>query len=347
MIQLKLYPTYQIFLTAVLSLGITAVLTPFWIKLVSLRGIGQVVRTDGPQVHLQKQGTPTMGGLLIVFTVLFSFVMMSEATDLATLAILTTLACGLVGFIDDYSKVVKERSVGLKARAKLLAGLILAALLGVAVTNYTHLSANVSIPLTGIVIPMGKASFVFALGSVRLVVPWLYILFLFLIIASTTNSVNLTDGLDGLAAGTVTIVMLAYAGIAFKQNHLDLALFCAAVGGACVGFLWYNSYPADIFMGDAGSFALGGAVAAAAVFTKTELLLILIGGIYVIETASVILQVISFRGFGKRIFKMAPLHHHFELKGWSETKVMIRFWIVCGVLAGGGFGLYFISATFK
>jgi phospho-N-acetylmuramoyl-pentapeptide-transferase len=169
--------------------------------------------------------------------------------------------------------------------------------------------------------------------------------FLALLISATTNTVNLTDGLDGLAAGTVTIVMLAYAGISFQQDHLDLAIFAAAVGGACIGFLWYNSYPADIFMGDTGAIGLGGAVAAMAVATKTELLLILIGGIYVIEGLSVIIQILVFRFTGKRVFKMAPIHHHFEMLGWSETKVMIRFWIVTGVLAGAGFALYFLSVT--
>jgi len=164
-------------------------------------------------------------------------------------------------------------------------------------------------------------------------------------IVGSSNAVNLTDGLDGLAAGTVLIVMLAYAGIAFRQNHLEVALLAASIAGACVGFLWYNSYPADIFMGDTGSLGLGAAVAALAIITKTELLLVLIGGIYVAETLSVILQVASFKLTGKRIFLMAPIHHHFEMKGWSETKVMVRFWIVTAILAGGGFALYFVGSV--
>jgi phospho-N-acetylmuramoyl-pentapeptide-transferase len=165
-------------------------------------------------------------------------------------------------------------------------------------------------------------------------------------VTSASNTVNLTDGLDGLAAGTITIVTLGYAAIAFRQNHLEVALLSAAVAGACIGFLWYNSYPADIFMGDTGSLGLGAAVAALACVTKTELLLPLIGGIYVIEGLSVILQVVSFKLTGKRILRMAPIHHHFEMKGWSETKVMVRFWIVTGMLAGAGFALYFVG-TFK
>ncbi|MBI4744369.1 MAG: phospho-N-acetylmuramoyl-pentapeptide-transferase, partial [Actinobacteria bacterium] len=170
-----------------------------------------------------------------------------------------------------------------------------------------------------------------------------YYVLLFFIITGTSNGVNLTDGLDGLAAGTVTIVMLVYSGIAFKQGNLDLAIFCAAIGGACVGFIWYNSFPAEIFMGDTGSLGLGGAIAAMSILTKTEILLVLIGGIYVIETLSVIAQVVSFRYFGKRVLKMAPIHHHFELLGWSETKVMVRFWIVSGVLAAGGFAFFFMD----
>jgi phospho-N-acetylmuramoyl-pentapeptide-transferase len=186
-----------------------------------------------------------------------------------------------------------------------------------------------------VTIPLVKASIPLGL---------LYYPFLYLIIMSTTNTVNLTDGLDGLAGGTVAIVMVAYAGIAFRQNHLDLALVCAAIGGACIGFLWYNVFPAEIFMGDTGSLALGGAIGAMAVLTKTELLLPLIGGIYVIEALSVIIQIFFFQYFNQqRVFKMAPIHHHFEMLGWSETKVMVRFWIITGVFAGLGFALYFLT----
>ena len=164
-------------------------------------------------------------------------------------------------------------------------------------------------------------------------------------VTGMSNAVNLTDGLDGLAAGTVTIVTLAYGAIAFRQNSLETALLAAAVAGACIGFLWYNSYPADIFMGDTGSLGLGALIAALAVITKTELLLLVIGGIYVAETLSVILQVASFKMTGKRIFRMAPVHHHFEMKGWSETKVMVRFWIITGILAGLGFAMYFVGTV--
>ena len=185
----------------------------------------------------------------------------------------------------------------------------------------------------------------FSVGGMAIVVPWLYLAFVGVMIVAMSNAVNLTDGLDGLAAGTVAIVTLVFAAIAFRQNSLESALLAASVAGACVGFLWYNSYPADIFMGDTGSLGLGAAIAALAVITKTELLLLIIGGIYVAETLSVVLQVASFKLTGKRIFRMAPLHHHFEMKGWSETKVMVRFWIITGILAGAGFAMYFIGTV--
>jgi phospho-N-acetylmuramoyl-pentapeptide-transferase len=183
------------------------------------------------------------------------------------------------------------------------------------------------------------------LGGTSITIPILYIAMVLLVIAATTNTVNITDGLDGLAAGTVMITMLAYAGIAFRQNRLDLAIICAAIGGACIGFLWFNSFPASIFMGDTGSLGLGGAIAIMAILTRTELLLVLIGGIYVIEGLSVIGQVLSYRYFKKRILKMAPIHHHFEMIGWSETQVVMRFWIISGIFAGVGFGAYFMMGA--
>jgi phospho-N-acetylmuramoyl-pentapeptide-transferase len=192
---------------------------------------------------------------------------------------------------------------------------------------------------------LGVATTVVHLGGLRVAVPWLYLLLVWFMITGFSNTVNLTDGLDGLAAGTVMIVMLAFAGIAFRQSHLEVALFAASVAGSCIGFLWYNSYPADIFMGDTGSLGLGAAIAALAIVTKTELLVAVIGGIYVAEGLSVILQVASFKLTGKRIFRMAPIHHHFEMKGWSETKVMVRFWIVTGILAGLGFALFFVGSV--
>ncbi len=338
------FPTYTIFLTAVLALVIIAALAPFWIRLLKSRGIGQNIRVDGPQGHLLKEGTPTMGGVLIIATVIITFLAMGRLDKVTVIVMVSIVACGVLGFVDDVSKVLRERSLGVTARYKLLALAAISITVGLLAVNYTGLSSNVAIPLTNISLDMGKLTSSFTIGSTTIKFPWLYLVFLYLLIAGTANTVNLTDGLDGLAAGTVTIVMLAYAGIAFRQGHLDLAIFSAAIGGACIGFLWYNSFPADIFMGDTGAIGLGGAIAGMAVATKTELLLMLIGGIYVIEGLSVIIQVVVFRMTGNRVFKMAPIHHHFEILGWSETKVMIRFWIVTGVLAGAGFALYFISA---
>ncbi len=339
------FPTYTIFLTAVLSLVILAALAPLWIRLLKARGIGQNVRVDGPQGHLLKEGTPTMGGVLIMTTIVVTFLLIGRADRLAILALVTTISCGLLGLLDDTSKVLKDRSLGLPARQKMLVLALISIVVGMLAVNYSHLSTRVDIPLTGISLDLGLYTTSVDLFGATVLIPWLYLGFLGLLISATTNTVNLTDGLDGLAAGTVTIVMLAYAGIAFQQGQLDLAIFAAAVGGACIGFLWYNSYPADIFMGDTGAIGLGGAVAALAVTTKTEILLVLIGGIYVIEGFSVIIQVLVFKFTGNRVFKMAPIHHHFEMLGWSETKVMIRFWIVTGVLAGAGFALYFLSVT--
>lgn len=326
------YPTYQVFLTAIIALLATGFLTPLWIKFLKVKQIGQVVRTNGPQQHLFKRGTPTMGGFLILVVVTISFLLIASirgVSKLGVLALVTMLACGLLGFLDDYSKAIRERSLGLRARTKLFWQFVISVALGWTAINYCQISTDVALPLTSIYVNLG----------------WVYYLLLFLIVTGTSNSVNITDGLDGLAAGTTTIIMLAYAGITFRQGHLDLAILCAAIGGACIGFLWYNSYPAEIFMGDTGSIGIGGTIAALAILTKTELLLVLIAGLYVVETLSVIIQVISYRCFEKRVFKMAPIHHHFEMLGWSETKVMIRFWIVAGVFAGMGFALYFLTTV--
>jgi phospho-N-acetylmuramoyl-pentapeptide-transferase len=337
------FPTYTIFLTAVLSLVIMTALAPFWIRLLKSRGIGQNVRVDGPQGHLLKEGTPTMGGVLIIATLALTFMLMGRLDKLSIVVLATTVSCGLLGLLDDASKVLKERSLGLAARYKMLFLVTISLSVGMLAVNYSGLSTSVPIPLTDFSLSLGRYSTKLAIAGLVLTIPWLYLGFLSFLVAATANAVNLTDGLDGLAAGTVTIIMLAYAGIAFQQDQLDLAIFAAAVGGACIGFLWYNSYPADIFMGDTGALGLGGAIAAMAIVTKTEFLLVLIGGIYVIEVLSVIAQVLIFKFTGNRLFKMAPIHHHFEMLGWSETKVMIRFWIITGVFAGAGFALYFMT----
>ncbi len=336
------YPTYQVFLAAVVSLVLAAILFPVWIRVLRYRNIGQQVRADGPQGHLVKQGTPTMGGVLILIVVSIVFLAMGEVDRKAIIPLGAMLACGLLGFIDDYAKVVHERSLGLRPRMKIAGQALVAIAVALTAVNWVHLSTRVTVPFAG-TIDLGTFASTVRLGDVDLVVPWLYVVLVWFMVVGESNAVNLTDGLDGLAAGTVTIVMLAYAAIAFRQNSLPVALLASSISGACIGFLWYNSYPADIFMGDTGSLGLGAAVASIAIVTKTELLLVLIGGIYLIETLSVVLQVASFKLTGKRIFRMAPIHHHFEMKGWSETKVMVRFWIVTGILAGAGFALYFVS----
>jgi len=345
MIRFAQYPTYQVFLSVVVAMVGAAVLFPFWIRLLRVRNIGQQVRADGPQGHLVKQGTPTMGGVLILLVVTATFLMMGTPTRGSMLALFTMLACGILGFVDDWSKVSHERSLGLRPRAKLFWQAFVAIAFGMLVVNWAHLSTKVSIPLTTTKIDFGQLASVFDVGGFAIVVPWFYLAFVAIMIVGMSNAVNLTDGLDGLAAGTVAIVTLVFGAIAFRQNSLETALLSAAIAGACVGFLWYNSYPADIFMGDTGSLGLGAAIAALAVITKTELLLLVIGGIYVAETLSVVLQVASFKLTGKRIFRMAPLHHHFEMKGWSETKVMVRFWIITAILAGMGFAMFFIGTV--
>jgi len=339
------YPSYLVFIGVVLALVASAVLFPFWIKLLRTRQIGQQVRADGPQGHLVKQGTPTMGGVLILLVIAGVYAIVEMPSKLSLLAIGVMVAAGLLGFVDDWAKVAYARSLGLRPRAKLFWQAVIGVVFGLLAVNWAGLSTDVVIPLTTERLDFAVLSTTVSWAGVTFVVPWLYLALVFIMILSATNAVNLTDGLDGLAAGTVTITTLAFAGIAYRQDSLETALLAASIAGACIGFLWYNSHPADIFMGDTGSLGLGGAIAALAIITKTELLLPLIGGIYVVETLSVILQIASFKLTGKRIFRMAPIHHHFEMKGWSETQVMVRFWIVTGIMAGAGFALYFVESV--
>lgn len=336
------YPTYQVLVAAVLALGLAGLLFPLWIRVLRFRNIGQQVRADGPQGHLVKQGTPTMGGVLILLVVAAVYLSLGEVGRDGVIALIALLGCGLLGFVDDYAKVVKERSLGLTAKAKIIGQAVIAFGIGVLAVNWAHVQPTVTVPLIG-TIDLGLLSSTMRVGDFTFQFPWLYLGLVFFMVISFSNTVNLTDGLDGLAAGTIMIVMLVFSAIAFQQDNLELALFSAAVAGACLGFLWYNSFPADIFMGDTGSLGLGAAIATLAVVTKTELLSPLLGGIYVAEGLSVLLQVASFKLTGKRIFRMAPLHHHFEMKGWSETKVMVRFWIVTGIMAAAGFALWFVS----
>lgn len=332
MLDFSRYPTFLIFLAGLISMAGTLVSAPLWIRLLRSKGIGQLVREDGPSEHLSKQGTPTMGGLLIISATLISYFLVARPwTNLSqhpSLIILgATISCAFLGFIDDWSKIRNLRSLGIKARTKMLSIGLISVIFTWLALNVFGISSVVHFPFFDISVDFG----------------YFYYIFVFLIIASSSNAVNLTDGLDGLAAGTVMIVMAAYIAIAFRLGYLDVALLAGAIAGGCIGLLWYNGYPASIFMGDTGSLALGAALATLAIATKTELLLVVVGGIFVIETLSVIVQVLSYRLTGKRILKMAPIHHHFELIGWSETVIMLRFWIISAVFAGLGFGLFFVT----
>lgn len=278
---------------------------------------GQTVRDDGPKSHLQKTGTPTMGGILILAGILVGTLVVAPAEPLTPWLLGITLGFSIIGLVDDFLIVVFHRSLGLRAREKLLGQFILA----LAVALY----AAGPFRETALFLP--------GLNTTLTLPGWVYVVFLVFFIVGFSNGTNLTDGLDGLASGTVAIAAAAYAMIAVAHNAMGVAVFMAAVTGACLGFIWFNAPPAQVFMGDTGSLALGAALAMAAIFTRTELLLVIIGGIFVVEALSVILQVISFKLTGKRIFRMSPLHHHFEMGGMPETKVVARFWLVALGLA--------------
>ena len=330
------YPTFLVFVAIVVAIAVTMVLMPAWIKFLKSSHIGQQVRADGPESHLVKQGTPTMGGVIMLVSVILTALVVGHPTPETFALLIATVLTGCLGLIDDAEKVVKERSLGLTPKAKLVGQFVIATVFGLVAVNVMGIAPTVEIPF---VYTFDLGVFTTHFGSVE--VPWLYILFVDILLMGMCNAVNLTDGLDGLAAGTVMIVMIVMAAIAYRSDMLDSAIFAAALAGACVGFLWFNSFPADIFMGDTGSLALGMALGCLAVFTKSEFIVLVIGGLFVAEALSVMIQVFYYKKTHKRIFLMAPLHHHFEKKGWSETKVVVRFWIVSGVLAALGFAVYF------
>ncbi|MCR2038124.1 phospho-N-acetylmuramoyl-pentapeptide-transferase [Adlercreutzia caecimuris] len=338
------YPTFMVFLAVVLSMVITMVLMPAWIRFLKRAQIGQQVRADGPQSHLVKQGTPTMGGVIMLVAVIVFTLVASVNAPTAELWLLlgATLATGLLGLIDDASKVAHERSLGLTPKAKLVGQFLIAGVFVLAAVNLLDVAPTVEIPFV-CVIDLGVLTTVVPVGD-GIEIPWLYLVYCLILLVGLCNAVNLTDGLDGLAAGTVMVVMLVMAAIAFSHGSLEPALFAGALAGACIGFLWFNSFPADIFMGDTGSLALGMALGCLAVVAKVEFIVIIIGGLFVAEALSVMIQVFYYKKTKKRIFLMAPLHHHFEKKGWSETKVVVRFWIVSGMLAACGFVLQFASS---
>jgi phospho-N-acetylmuramoyl-pentapeptide-transferase len=334
------YPTYTVFLALFVAAVIAAVLMPFYIKLMRFEGFGQQVRADGPGTHLSKQGTPTMGGVVILVALLISTFLFAPLSASLVLVVLVTIATALLGLADDLESVSHGRSLGLTPSQKMVGLTLIAVAFCLAAVNWAGVPPTITFP-GGWTIDLGVLTTTFEVAGVTIAIPWLYVVFTFLLLAGMSNAVNLTDGLDGLAAGTVFVVMLCMAAVAYLCDDLALAVFAGSVAGACVGFLWYNCHPAQIFMGDTGSLALGAAFAGLAILTNTEVTSLIMGGIFIIEALSVIIQVVSFKRTGKRVFLMAPLHHHFEKAGWSETKVCVRFWIISAAFAALGFALFF------
>ena len=316
----------EILIAGMAAMLICIFLGPRFIEYLRLKEFGQHIREEGPEEHHEKAGTPTMGGLIIFTAIAIPYIVLSDR-DTQSLAVFGVgLGCAAIGFGDDYLKIVKRRSLGLSARYKLLFQLGLA--LGLWWVAKQEVGLDSSLELR--------------ISDASLDIPdFLYPVMIFLVIAGASNAVNLTDGLDGLAAGCCAIVLLAYTAITFiTTGEHSLSLLSACLVGGCIGILWFNAFPASIFMGDTGSLGLGGAIGAMAVMTQTEILLIITGGIFVIEALSVALQVATFKLLRRRVLLMAPVHHHFELMAWSETKIMLRFWIVAAVCAGIGFTLY-------
>jgi phospho-N-acetylmuramoyl-pentapeptide-transferase len=333
------YITFRTAVASLTALFLVLVLGPWMIERLRRLQIGQYIREEGPQAHKAKAGTPTMGGVLILTGVLVPTLLWADFTNRNVwILLLSTLAFGTIGFADDYLKVVKKHNMGLSGRKKLhgqiAVGLVLGSVLYVlSQTEPNHYSTRIIFPFFKTVMPDLSA---------------FYILFAVMVVVGSSNAVNLTDGLDGLAIGTTLIAAAAFTVLAYVtghrvfSNYLDLlyqpgagevTVFCGAMVGASMGFLWWNCYPAQVFMGDVGSLALGGALGTAAILIKQELLLFSVGGLFVVEALSVIVQVAAFKLTGKRVFRMAPLHHHFELIGWKEPQIIIRFWIVAFVFA--------------
>jgi len=328
----------HVFVAGILAGVISIVAGPRFIAFLRRKELGQQIRAEAPERHVEKQGTPTAGGILILIAASLAFFSLSKYELTGLTVFFVTLSCGAIGFLDDFIKFTHKRSLGLSGRWKLLLLACVAAGTGYLAhrAGLSHLT-SVLIPGTGYRLPLG---------------PFWYV-FIFLVIAGAANGVNLTDGLDGLAAGTAIISLFTLATMAVlayirsgkpglrSADKLDLAIAGAALIGGAIGFLWYNAFPAEVFMGDTGAMALGGAMAGFAIMMKVEVLLLFIGGIYVIAALSVMIQVFTFKFLNRRVFLMAPIQHHFELKGWSETKIMVRFWILHGILCAIGFGLFY------
>jgi phospho-N-acetylmuramoyl-pentapeptide-transferase len=346
------YITVRTAVASLTALLISLLLGPWVIDRLRELQVKQFIREEGPQAHQKKAGTPTMGGVLIVAAIVIPTLLWADLRNLyVLLAVGATLSFGTIGFIDDYNKVVKRRNMGLRPRAKFLYQVLTCAAVGaVLLTLQAHgaYSTQLSVPFDKrlhpdlVVDSLLTHQYIWPLAFVP------FILFLVLVIVGCSNAVNLTDGLDGLAIGCVLVSSAALTVLTYISSHArfaeyleiqkipdagDLVIFCGSVVGASLGFLWYNAHPAEMFMGDVGSLALGGAIGTVAVIIKQEILLLSIGGVFVLEALSVIIQVGSFKLTGKRVFRMAPLHHHFELIGWSESKIIVRFWIAALVFA--------------
>ncbi|MGX1900246.1 phospho-N-acetylmuramoyl-pentapeptide-transferase [Thermolongibacillus altinsuensis] len=298
-----------------LAFLITVLLSPLFIPFLRRLKFGQSIREEGPKSHQKKSGTPTMGGIMILLSIIITTVVITnmffQLTVQTYLLLFVTIGYGLLGFLDDFIKVVMKRNLGLTSKQKLVGQLVIAFVFYFSFQK-NGFSTEVYIPGTDYSIDLGMA----------------YVLLIIFMLVGGSNAVNLTDGLDGLLAGTAAIAFGAYAVLSWNQGQYDVAIFSVAVVGAVLGFLVFNAHPAKVFMGDTGSLALGGAIATVAILTKLEILLAIIGGVFVIETLSVIIQVISFKTTGKRVFRMSPLHHHYELIGWSEWRVVVTFWAV-------------------
>lgn len=334
------YPTYQAFISLAVAAVIAAVIMPLWIRVMRIEHFGQQVRADGPEQHLIKQGTPTMGGVVILVALAITCLVMGRLTAELALVLIATLATGVLGLIDDLTSVTHGRSLGLTPHAKMIGLTLICVLFCLLSINWCGVEPVVRFP-GGLSVDLGVLTTTVDIAGEPFHIPWLYMIFTWLLIVGLSNAVNLTDGLDGLAGGTSMIAMLVMAAVCFICNDSNLTIFCAVCAGACLGFLWFNCYPASIFMGDTGSLALGAALACVAVMTNTEVVSLIVGGLFIIETLSVMIQVVSFKLTGKRVFLMAPIHHHFEKKGWAETKVVIRFWIIAAAFGALGLAVFF------
>jgi phospho-N-acetylmuramoyl-pentapeptide-transferase len=315
----------EVLIAGMAAMLITIFLGPKFIEFLRVKEFGQQIREEGPQEHHAKAGTPTMGGIVIFLAIAVPYLVLSERDTQSLVVLGVALGAAMIGFADDFIKITRRRSLGLSARYKLAAQIALAVGLWYVATEVVGLDPVLRSRVFDAEIDVG---------------PVAYLVFVFLVVAGASNAVNLTDGLDGLAAGACAIVLLAYMAITITTGQEGLALLSACLVGASIGFLWFNAFPAAIFMGDTGSLGLGAAIGAMAVMTQTELLLLILGGIFVIEALSVAVQVAAFKLFRRRVLLMAPVHHHFEMLAWSETKIMLRFWIVAAVCSGIGYVLF-------